>query len=104
MNQCCGNADCMKSNLELAACIFHSFLWVVSGVRRLHSPAQQHRHSVRTLVVREAHQHDLLPQDQGAVSLETQRPRDAAQQVLHQKGFCRKLRPELSFAFKRKDC
>jgi len=57
-----------------------------AGVRRLHRPAQQHRHGVRALVVREAHQHDLLPQDQGAVSLETQRPGDAAQQVLYQKG------------------
>lgn len=57
-----------------------------SGVRWLHRPAQQHRHRLRALVVREAHQHDLLPKDQGAVSVETQRPGDAAQQVLHQKG------------------
>lgn len=57
-----------------------------AGVRRLHRPAQQHRHRVRALVVREAHQHDLLPQDQGAVSVEAQRPGDAAQQVLHQEG------------------
>lgn len=37
-------------------------------------------------MVREAHQHDLLPQDQGAVPVEAQRPGDAAQQVLHQEG------------------
>lgn len=60
--------------------------FIVSGLRRLHRPAQQHRHGLRALVVREAHQHDLLPQDQGAVSVEAQRPGDAAQQVLYQKG------------------
>lgn len=51
----------------------------VSGMWWLHSPAQQHRHGLWALVVREAHQHDLLPQDQGSVSLETQRPRNPAQ-------------------------
>lgn len=65
---------------------FLSAKFTVSGLRRLHSPAQQHRHGLRALVVREAHQHDLLPQDQGAVSVEAQRPGDAAQQVLYQKG------------------
>lgn len=59
---------------------------MVSGLWWLHSPTQQHRHSLWALVVRETHQHDLLPQDQGAVPLETQWPRDTAQQVLYQKG------------------
>lgn len=64
----------------------HSLPSALAGVRRLHRPAQQHRHRVRALVVREAYQHDLLPQDQGAVSVAAQRPGDAAQQVLHQEG------------------
>lgn len=66
--------------------LFLNMKTALPGVRRLHRPAQQHRHGLRALVVREAHQHDLLPQDQGAVSVEAQRPGDAAQQVLHQKG------------------
>lgn len=76
---------CMKQFFLLPILQSTSLIFV-SGLWWLHSPTQQHRHSLRALVVREAHQHDLLPQDQGAVSLETQRARDTAQQVLYQKG------------------
>lgn len=74
--------------VRLTHSLTHSFSlrWARAGVRRLHRAAQQHRHRVRALVVREAHQHDLLPQDQGAVPVAAQRPGDSAQQVLHQEG------------------
>ena len=57
---------------------------VHGGLRRLSHTAQRQGRNSATLVVREARQHDLLTQNQSALSVVQARERNAAEQILHE--------------------